>query len=491
MHLNRRQFLPHGSKFAQGFVLALKNLVRKVGSRHGQRVWSLRTPENEPVHAFRVFCEKNCDYSPRTQKRYAEVVSRFLDYLYEAQVFGHDPVTARRLANVVEAYVLLLRDGSAVTAARVRKRAKMSPEDVWLAKVAEALNWSPIKPASFSNTLAAINRFLLLCESLSSEAYEHARLFGIEPQGQYARLFKALEKSATIPQREITQMRQNSMLGGVAKFSGKGLKRPRYLIASTRTAQSDQKSLDFPLSYLSALINAATSWRDKALWLLLAASGIRTSEARNLLFDDIDFDEQQVYVLDPSGRRYEPPHSVIEQPRFKGRAIALTYLFPPLRQAFFQALEQYLRHEYVPIAKPGEARYLFQYTDPTKRGQPLVNASDTAMAKSFKKAVKQANVAMPPNGKEWSPHSLRHLYGVYMLNDYPVSPEHGWFGLELVEVQMLMGHTNIRSTRRYARAKHRRLAAKLKNSDEAMLGLTADEKKLLPLGVVKRLGSLP
>jgi hypothetical protein len=31
----------------------------------------------------------------------------------------------------------------------------------------------------------------------------------------------------------------------------------------------------------------------------------------------------------------------------------------------------------------------------------------------------------------------------------------------------------------------------LKNSDEAMLGLTADEKKLLPLGVVKRLGSLP
>lgn len=470
--------------------MALKNLVREEGSHHGQQVWSLRTPDNEPVHAFGVFCQKNGDYSPRTQKRYAEAVSRFLDYLYEARVFGHESVTARHLNNVVEAYVYLLRDGSAVTAARVRKHAKTSPEDIWLAEVAEALNWSPIRPNSFSNTLAAINRFLLLCKSLSLEAYEHARLFGIEHQGQYARLFKALEETVTISQREITQMRQNSMLGGVAKFSAKGLKRPKRLVASTRPAQSDQKRLDFPLSYVSALINAATSWRDKALWLLLAASGIRTSEARNLLFDDIDFDEQQIYVLDPSGRRYEPPRSVIEQPRFKGRAIALTYLFPPLRQAFFQALNQYLKHEYVPVATPGEARYLFQYIEPMRRGQPLVNASDAAMAKSFKKAVKQANVSMPSNGKDWSPHSLRHLYGVYMLNDYPVAPQRGLFGLELVEVQMLMGHTNIRSTQHYARAKHHRLAAKLKSSDEALLGLTVEEKSLLPLGVVKRLESI-
>jgi site-specific recombinase XerD len=112
------------------------------------------------------------------------------------------------------------------------------------------------------------------------------------------------------------------------------------------------------------------------------------------------------------------------------------------------------------------------------------------MAKSFKKAVKQANVAMPSNGKDWAPHSLRHLYGVYMLNDYPVAPERGLFGLELVEVQMLMGHTDIRSTQHYARAKHHRLMAKLKTSDEAQLGLTVEEKSMLPLGVVKRLESI-
>jgi site-specific recombinase XerD len=112
------------------------------------------------------------------------------------------------------------------------------------------------------------------------------------------------------------------------------------------------------------------------------------------------------------------------------------------------------------------------------------------MAKGFKKAVKQAEVPMPSNDKDWSPHSLRHLYGVYMLNDYPVAPERGLFGLELIEVQMLMGHANIRSTQHYARAKHHRLAAKLKTSDEALLGLTVEEKSLLPLGVIKRLESI-
>lgn len=467
--------------------MGLRNLVRVELSRHGQRTWELRTLNAEPVHAFAVFCEKNSDYSPRTQKRYAEAVSRFLDYLYEAQVFGHEPVAARHLNNVVEAYPILLRDGSEIIAVRVMERAVQAPQDIWLAKVAQALQWAPMKPASFSNTLAAINRFLLLSESLSLEAYERARLLGVDHRSQYERLFKALDGTVAVPLREVTQMRQNSMLGSVAKFVPKGIKRPRRLRAAIGSVQGDQRRQDFPLAYTSALINAATSWRDKALWLLLAASGIRTSEARNLLLDDIDFDEQQVYVLSPNGRHYAPPRNVLEHPRFKGRAIALTYLFPPLRQAFFQALTQYLKHEYVPCTRPGEARYLFQYVESNRRGQPLVNASDTAMAKSFKKAVKEAAVPVSPNGKDWAPHSLRHLYGVYMLNDYPVAPERGKFGLELVEVQMLMGHANIRSTQHYARAKQHRLMAKLKASDEALISLTSDETKLLPLGVVERL----
>lgn len=467
--------------------MGLKNLVRAEVSRHGQRTWELRTLDGERVEAFTAFCKKISDYSPRTQKRYAEAVSRFLDYLYEARVLGQEPVTARYLNSVVDAYPILLRDGSEVTAARVMKRSEQAPQDVWLAKVSQALRWKPMRPASFSNTLAAINRFLVLSESLSLEAYERARLLGVDHRNQYEQLFKALEGTVRVPLREVIQMRQNSMLGSVAKFAPHGLTRPRRLRVAFAPAQLDQRNQDFPLAHLSAVVNAATSWRDKALWLLLAASGIRTSEARNLLLDDIDFDAQQVYVLDPRGRHYAPPRDVLEQPRFKGRAIALTYLFPPLRHAFFKTLEQYLNHEYVPSVRSGEPRYLFQYVEPKRRGQPLVNASDTAMGKSFKKAVRTAGVPLPPNGREWTLHSLRHLYGVYMLNDYPLAPERGKFGLELVEVQMLMGHANIRSTQHYARHKHHRLVSKLRASDEMLISMSSEEMSLLPIGVVERL----
>jgi integrase len=463
-------------------------VVRVERARHGQRTWELRTLDGETVHAFSVFCERNADYSERTQKRYAETVSRFLDYLFEADVFGRQPVTSRYLNSVIEAYPLLLRDGSEVTAARVTKRLAETPEDAWLAKVASALRWRPMKPGSFSNTLAAVNRFLALSELLSKEAYEQARVLGIDHHGRRERLIKALEGEVAVSGREIVQMRQNSMLGSVSKFVSKGIKRPRRLKVSTGPVQLDQRNRDFPLAYIDALVNAAQSWRDKALWLLLAASGIRTSEARNLLLDDIDFEQQQVWVLDPSGRRYSAPREVQGQPRFKGRVVATTYLFPPLRQAFYKALEQYLKHEYVPCTKPGQPRYLFQYIEPTRRGQPLINASDAALAKSFKSAGQRAGVPLPPNGDDWTPHSLRHLYGVYMLNDYPLAPEQGRFGLELVEVQMLMGHANIRSTQVYARSKQHRLVTRLQASDEALLSLAADELALLPLGVIKRIG---
>ncbi|WP_218512004.1 site-specific integrase, partial [Variovorax sp. dw_308] len=233
--------------------------------------------------------------------------------------------------------------------------------------------------------------------------------------------------------------------------------------------------------------NAATSWRDKALWLLLAASGIRMSEARNMLLEDVLPDEQKVYVIDPTKRRFQPPPSVLMQPRFKGREIAATYLFPPLRQQFFSALEQYLKLEYVPTAKPGEAKFLFQYDEPTRRGLPLVNASDTALTNSFKKAARKANVPLRFDGREYTVHSLRHLYGVYMLNDYPVDVSNRRYGLPLTDVQMLMGHAKISSTQMYARAKRDRLMQKLEASDQALLHLAPQELKLLPVAIVEGL----
>jgi integrase len=364
-------------------------------------------------------------------------------------------------------------------------------QDAWLVDVAQALRWPPLMQSSLKNLFPAVNCFLTLSESLGLEEFEHSRLLGIKHNDNHRQLIKALEGSIDMPTREVAKMRQNSLLGGVAKFAPKGIKRPRRLAARGGTKQSDQQKLDFPLEYVNALVDAATSWRDKALWLLLAASGIRTSEARNLLLDDVDFVRQQIYVLDPNGRRFAPTQRLAEDSRFKGRAIALTYLFPPLRGQFFEALQKYLECEYIPVEAAGQPRYLFQYMEPKRRGQSLVNASDNALIKSFKLAAAKANVPLPISGKCWGLHSLRHLYGVYMLNDYPIDAHRGIFGLQLVEVQMLMGHTSIVNTKHYARSKPNRLMAKLQASDEAMLSLSHEEARLLPCPITQRLEMRP
>lgn len=399
-------------------------------------------------------------------------------------MFGERAATATRLNQVIEAYPRLLRDGSTGLAARIRARGPSSDDD-WLLAVAEALKWKRLK--SQSNTLAAVNRFLSLSETLAQEESERAAAMGVQGADSPASLIKGLDGHTTLTPHEVARMRQATLLGGVAKYAGKGIRRAKRLPSLDREVQEDLRNRDFPLAQIPALLNAANSWRDKALWLLLAASGIRCSEALNLLLADIDFDRQQVFVLDPQGRRFPLPDALQRESRFKGRTVAMTYLFPPLRQQFFEALRHYLENEFVPLYVPGHSQYLFQYIEPKLRGRPLVNASDAAMNKPIKAAATRAGIPGPIPGHQWTLHSLRHLYGVFMLNDYPIAPSQGRFGIPLTDVQMLMGHKSIRTTAKYARPKVARLVAKLQASDQEMLGLTHSERELLPSHVLEDL----
>jgi integrase len=96
--------------------------------------------------------------------------------------------------------------------------------------------------------------------------------------------------------------------------------------------------------------------------------------------------------------------------------------------------------------------------------------SDTARNRSFKRAVKRANIPHPTGG-QWGLHSLRHAYGVYLLNYLPVP---GGYGLQLKDVQLLMGHKDEKTTKHYAREDRTILASKLEYADACTLGLTLE-----------------
>ncbi len=468
-------------------VESLLGLALRQDACHAVRVVYTWNGTGEVIESFNLFCEQISTLSPRTQKRYVESLSRFIDYLYEAGAFSFEGMTARKINAAVEAFPLLLRDGSEGMMARLERHG-LPPEDTWLFDVARSLNWRPLCLSSFSNTLAPINRFLALSETVARQEQEREVVLGTRTELPH-HLVNVLDGHREMTSNEVARMRQNSMFGSVAKFASRGIRKPRRLTLPGRAPRGERRERDFPLAFLPNVLAAATSWRDKALWLLLGASGIRTSEAKNLLLCDVDFDEQRVFVLDPAGRRFALPRTIQEQPRFKGRTMASTYLFPPLRQQFFEALRTYLEHEFVPNFEPGRPQYLFQYVEARRRGQPLVHCSDTALTKAFKAAVEKTTAPPPDDGGNWTLHSLRHLYGVYMLNDYPLNPLAGRFGLHLVDVQMLMGHESIQSTKRYARPTSSRLIARLEKNDELILGLDESELSRLPLAVLAEIGA--
>lgn len=58
----------------------------------------------------------------------------------------------------------------------------------------------------------------------------------------------------------------------------------------------DLKRLDFPAVELPNLLSNTSCQRDKAIYALLAGSGIRSSEALALKWDLIDIPNQKVYI---------------------------------------------------------------------------------------------------------------------------------------------------------------------------------------------------
>lgn len=463
--------------------MSLKNIKKESCNLQGKQSWQLHDSDGLPIQAFSAFSKRILSESYATRLRYSTVVARFIDYLYEVGVIGGKPVSKQQLNDAIDYYLLLLTYGKDINLGHIKNNVicyhgNNQEIERGLRNVAISLKIKPLAPASWDNTLAPINSFLRLCGEQASSASELAVLKGKIKKElaeklifDYRPLIEAVNGSTLLSEVEKRNIKNSSVLGSVIRFRGEGLSRPKGLKAPKfNSAPDDWLAFDFPMDKLPALLDAANSWRDRALWLLTAASGIRRSEALNLEWSQINIEDQMVYVLDPDLTRLGRTTSVNnDKSRFKGRTVSWTYLRTPYRDWFFRALLEYRKREYV-IPKDGND-YIFQYVVQPYRGKPLKLASDAALNKSFTSAVKRAGIKGPSFNPKylWTQHSFRHAYGVYLLNDFYVDGQASP-GLSEVEVQMLMGHKSIHSTRKYARPKSERLKAKLALHDSQVLG---------------------
>jgi integrase len=459
----------------------LKNTIRTQILELGRATFELRYLNGEVISSFGSFMRKISSYPLSTRKSYALPVSLFIDYLIEANAFGH--IAAQSYLNsVIDTYPILLRDGSAVVAARTLANMEKRPQDGWLTDVARALDRSPISPNSFDNILAGINHYLDHSKELATEAFDYATLNGINHEGSYSRLIESLNGSSKLSWAEVRAMSQNSMLGSVVRTRRTPLSRPRRLSIAGNRGQHDAVRLDFPIELLLAVVSVAQNKRDALLWLLIGGCGLRPSEALNLLWEDIDILKQRIYIYDPRDRHFGGDLPEEQLLKFKGRNMSMTHFIQVFRIRFFELLVDYLKYEYVPPMSKSDARYVFQFVGKGSPGVPYLSVSAKTLCQSFARACKRAKIPSPRTSKksQWTLKSLRHMFGVYMLNDIPIDAENGIFGLELTEVQMLMGHADASATRVYARKKRRNLQRKLEASDQSMrdLGLDGDVCKI-------------
>jgi site-specific recombinase XerD len=149
------------------------------------------------------------------------------------------------------------------------------------------------------------------------------------------------------------------------------------------------------------LLKALKHTRERVMFALVYDTGMRISELTNLLISDVDLDRGQVHIRQSKNKkdRYLPlsPHAI-------------------------HGIKKHLI-----LDQPKD--YLFEST--TRKGIPI---SQTRIRVLLKEAVEKAQIK-----KSVHVHTLRHTYATHQLEA----------GQNIVTLQELMGHADIRTTMMY------------------------------------------
>jgi site-specific recombinase XerD len=194
---------------------------------------------------------------------------------------------------------------------------------------------------------------------------------------------------------------------------------PADLLSSPKRAQRLPRVLKAPeVATLLDRIPGTTplELRDRALFELAYASGLRAEEIVSLDVDSVDFDGESVRVEGKGDR---------------------TRLLPVGEHAL-QALERYLARAR-PVLTVDESRALFL----SKSGRRLGTSDVRRRLRSWSRLAAPGAPALA----EAHPHALRHSFATHLLEG----------GADLRVIQELLGHASISTTQVYTRVESARL----------------------------------
>ena len=348
----------------------------------------------------------------------------FTEFLYETGALSGrlDPETASKTMHLFSSYLI---EGAEAKDPIVRQAFIRTGRKTISAKSAGAY-------------IAAANVLLTACSAISFEQAELTSvLTGLPPQTQTNAL-PELNSRLRSPQ-ELARIHANTLqvkptLGAGAKKARGGLRSPKI--------KKDRKAKHIGLPHILPMLENAPTPLDGLIWSLGLGS-LRLSEAVGVRLEDVDVHKRIIRVEDPDGFRDTTNK---ERFGFKGRKTAVVTMFEPFKSIFWQKLADYMA-----VRPCSDSRWLLLSLDEDTYGVPLCELNSNSVNKAINRRIQATQKKLKfvaPQGN-YSSHDFRHLFGVWARN-YVMVPGRPKPGLDLPEIQLLMGHADLRSTEIYA-----------------------------------------
>lgn len=366
-------------------------------------------------------------FSKNTCAAYAVAIATFLDYISEAVQSENEKGFIFDTAKLYDYVQLFPKYLSSATNTTNKK----------LLEVAQRLNFtSSLSHSTEVSYIAAVNKYLVYSEEYSRKINE------VDGVNNSTELFKSIKRK--IDSYETFNINKDnvfsSVIAGGAKIKSNVILKPSKRGVAQKNIDNDKR--EFPISHVEKLISLNKDYLTKTIIALLAASGLRLSEALLLTFNDIDFVNRTIKIKNPKLRKLEDFNNYFtyEQQQelpFKSRTTENVFLIHPFDDIFWDCLQKYLVQERLLTESHP---FIFN----VKNSEIPMIAHDRNL-KAFTQKFKYKTCKILPD--EYSPHSLRHMYVSYLVNYFPC--ENGSFGLPIHKVQKIVGHTNLKSTEVY------------------------------------------
>jgi len=176
--------------------------------------------------------------------------------------------------------------------------------------------------------------------------------------------------------------------------------RPDLIVILPCVKESKRLPVVLSKSEIKLLLKTPESLKQRVILATIYDSGLRISEAINLLIPDVDLDRKMIHI---------------RQSKFKKDR------YVPISDILIRGLKQYLE-TYKPEI------YLF---NSRKKG---FHMSQTSIQRVMRITLKKCQIQ-----KKASVHTLRHSYATHLLED----------GLDIVSVKNQLGHADIKNTMTY------------------------------------------